>query len=150
MNNQQVYLTKSSEETKILAKDFSKVVKSGDFLALYGNLGSGKTTFIQGLAEGLGIKRRIISSTFIIIRNYDLRPKTKDQRPKAFYHIDLYRIGSIDDLLGLGIDEIINDKNNIVAVEWAEKMGELLPRQRIELHFRYIDEDKREITIKYM
>ncbi len=150
MNNEEIYLTKSSEETKNLARNFvsrSEILlrrtKCPIVLAFYGNLGSGKTTFIQGLAEGLGIKRRIISPTFIIVRHYKLVKE-------IFYHIDLYRIETRDDLLGLGIDEIINDKNNIVAVEWAEKMGDMLPEKRIELHFRYVDENKREITIKYL
>lgn len=141
MNNEQIYLTKTSQETKNLAQNLSKTLKNGDFLAFYGNLGSGKTTFIQGLAEGLMIKRRIISPTFIIIRHYKLNKS-------SFYHIDLYRTESINDLLGLGINEIIKDKNNIVAIEWAEKMNELLPNKRIELHFKYIDENTREIKIK--
>lgn len=143
MNNEKVYLTKTSQGTKNLAQNLSKTLKPGDFLAFYGNLGSGKTTFIQGLAEGLGIKRRIISPTFIIIRTYKLRINN-------FYHIDLYRIESKNDLLGLGIDEIIEDKNNIVAVEWAEKMEDMLPDKRIELYFKYVDEDTREISIKYI
>lgn len=150
MNSEQIYLTKTSQETKNLAKNLAKVLKPGDFLGFYGNLGSGKTTFIQGLAEGLGIKRRIISPTFIIIRTYDLRPKTKDQRLKTFYHIDLYRTETQNDLLSVGLDEIINNNDNIVAVEWAEKMKEMLPSKRIELHFKYIDEDTREIAIKYI
>lgn len=150
MNNEKVYLTKTSRETKILAQNLSKTLKPGDFLAFYGNLGSGKTTFIQGLAEGLRIKRRIISPTFIIVRTYKLRIKNYELRINNFYHIDLYRIESKNDLLGLGIDEIIEDKNNIVAVEWAEKMEDMLPDKRIELHFKYVDEDTREISIKYL
>lgn len=155
MNKKQVYLTKTSQETKKLAYNFSKRLKPGDFLAFYGNLGSGKTTFIQGLAEGLGINARIISPTFIIIRTYKINNqksiiKNQDQRPKAFYHIDLYRTESKNDLLELGIDEIIEDKNNIIAVEWAEKMKDMLPDKRIELHFKYVDENTREISIKYI
>lgn len=141
MNNEEIYLTKTSEETKKFAQDLSKTLKPGDFLAFYGNLGSGKTTFIQGLAEGLGIKRRITSPTFIIVRHYKLRIMN-------FYHIDLYRTESRDDLLGIGIDEIIEDKNNIIAVEWAEKMEKLLPQKRYEIHCQYVDENTREIKIK--
>lgn len=165
MNNK-TYITNSKGETKSLGEQLAKELKPGDFLAFYGNLGSGKTTFIQGLAKGLGIKRRIISPTFIIIRTYKLqiktpaftkasagkqkaKVKTANQNSKFFYHIDLYRTESRDDLLGLGIDEIIKDKNNIIALEWAEKMGDMLPKKRIELHFKYVDENKREITIKY-
>lgn len=155
MNNEEIYLTKTSEETKKLAQNIAKTIKSGVFLAFYGNLGSGKTTFIQGLAEGLGIKRRFISPTFIIVRHYVIQ--IKNQKPKikittqnlqSFYHIDLYRMDNVDDLLGIGLDEIIEDKNNIVAVEWAEKLGDMLPKKRIEFYFKYIDENSREIRIK--
>lgn len=166
MNNK-TYITNSKEETKSLGEQLAKKLESGDFLAFYGNLGSGKTTFIQGLAKGLGIKRIIISPTFIIIRTYKLqlktpafvkasagkqkaKVKTATQNSKFFYHIDLYRTETKNDFLSVGLDEIIEDKNNIVALEWAEKMRDMLPDKRIELHFKYIDENKREVTIRYM
>ena len=139
--SEEIIVTNSREETAIFAENFSKILKSGDFLAFYGDLGSGKTTFIQGLAKGLGIQRRIISPTFIIMRHY----KIKDGN---FYHVDLYRTQSKHDLLGIGLDQIIQDKNNLVALEWAEKMGEILPKQRIDIHMEYVDENKRKITIK--
>lgn len=134
------YITQSSEETKLLAEKLAKRLGPGDFIALYGNLGSGKTTFIQGLAKGLGIQRRIISPTFIIVRHY----KTEKG---SFYHIDLYRAKSLEDLLSLGINEVLEDKTNIVAVEWAEKMGKLLPKKRLDISFEYVDENKRKIKI---
>jgi tRNA threonylcarbamoyladenosine biosynthesis protein TsaE len=145
MNDKKVFVTNSFEETQNLGKEFAKTLKGGEFLALYGNLGGGKTTFAQGLALGLGIKRRIISPTFIIIRTYDLRPKTKNQRPRTFYHIDLYRAETADDIIGLGLDELILNGNNIVVVEWAEKMKDFLPKERIDIYFEYLDENKRKI-----
>ncbi|MCL5970890.1 MAG: tRNA (adenosine(37)-N6)-threonylcarbamoyltransferase complex ATPase subunit type 1 TsaE [Patescibacteria group bacterium] len=143
MGDAEIYTTNRSEETKLLGEKFAKKLKTGDFLAFYGNLGSGKTTFIQGLAKGLGIKRRIISPTFIIVRHYKLEKGN-------FYHVDLYRAQTKNDLLSVGLGEVIEDENNIVALEWAEKMKELLPKKRIELHFKYMDENKREIIIKYI
>jgi len=139
--NEEIITTNSREETTVLAECFSRTLKGGDFLAFYGNLGSGKTTFIQGLAKGLGIQRRIISPTFIIVRHYGMNEGN-------FYHIDLYRTESKHDLLSVGLDEIIQDPNNIVALEWAEKLGEMLPKQRVDIHMEYLDENKREITIK--
>lgn len=139
--NEETIITNSKEETTVFAENFAKILKGGDFLAFYGDLGSGKTTFIQGLAKGLGIKRRIISPTFIIVRHYGLDKGN-------FYHVDLYRTESKHDLLSIGLDETTQDKNNIVALEWAEKMGEMLPKQRVDIHMRYIDENKREINIK--
>lgn len=140
---QSVFTTNSFEETQKVGEEFAKMLHLGGvtLIALYGELGSGKTTFIQGLAKGLGIKKRIISPTFIIIKTYKL------QNQNFFYHIDLYRVQSMDDIKGLGIDEIINNTQNIVAIEWAEKMGKLLPKKRVDIYFEYVDEEKRKIKI---
>lgn len=146
MSNKTI-ITNSFGETQQLGKDFTKQLKGGDVLALYGNLGSGKTTFIQGIAKGLGIENKIISPTFIIVRKYDLRFKIKDLRIKNFYHIDLYRLESVNDLKSLGLDEIINDKSNIVAIEWPEKLEKFLPKKRIDLRFKYLLDDKRQIQV---
>ena len=135
------YITNSSAETQDLANTFGKTIKPGEFVALYGNLGGGKTNFTQGLAKGLNIKKRIISPTFIILRQYKYKKGN-------FYHIDLYRTQSLNDLLNLGIDEIINDKNNIIVVEWAEKMDKLMPKKRTDIHFKFLEENKREIIIE--
>lgn len=140
MNNQN-YITNSSEEAKALAKKFAKSITGRKFLAFYGNLGGGKTTFVQGLAKGLGINRRIISPTFIILRKYKMKKGN-------FYHIDLYRIDRLDQLESIGLDEIMNEENSVIVVEWAEKMTHLLPSKRIEIHFKFVDENKREISIK--
>ncbi len=148
MNDEKIFITNSFEETQNLGKEFAKILKGGELIALYGNLGGGKTTFVQGLALGLGIKRRIISPTFIIIRSYKLRIKNHELRVMNFYHIDLYRVETLDDIRGLGIDEIIGNSNNIIAVEWAEKMRELLPKKRIDVRFEYIDENRRKIAIR--
>jgi tRNA threonylcarbamoyladenosine biosynthesis protein TsaE len=142
------HLTSSSEETQKSGEELACKLKGGDFLAFYGELGSGKTTFIQGLAKGLGIERRIISPTFIIMRHYELKSKTENLRPKNFYHVDLYRTENKHDLLGIGLDQIIQDSNSIVALEWAEKMGEMLPNKRIDLHFEYLGNNQRKISIK--
>lgn len=138
--NKNTHITNSFEETKSLGRKIAKDLKKGDFLAFYGDLGSGKTTFTQGLAEGLGIKRRITSPTFIIVRKYNLLESN-------FYHIDLYRTQTKEDILGLGIDSLIKDKENIIALEWAEKISDFLPEKRIEINFNYLDENKREIVI---
>src|SRR3989338_4024981 len=126
-----VFITNNFEETQRLGKNFAKNLRAGDVVALYGDLGSGKTTFVQGLAEGLGIKNRIISPTFIIIRMYAISDKRQATSGKKFYHIDLYRVENEKDIEGLGLEEIINNKNNIVVIEWAEKLKSYLPRQRI-------------------
>lgn len=139
-NKKDVFITNSFQETQAISRKFAEELKTGDVVALYGDLGGGKTTFVQELAKELGIKKRIISPTFIIVRSYGLGVG-------GFYHIDLYRIESEKDLKGLGIEEIINNKNNIVAIEWAEKLGKGLPKKRWDIRFEYLGEDKRKITI---
>lgn len=111
-------------------------------ICLYGDLGAGKTTFVQGLAWGLGIKKRILSPTFIFIRQYKISPG------HTFYHIDLYRIEKMEDIQGLGLKEILADKNNIIIIEWPEKIKDILPRYAEEIFFKYIDENTREIKFK--
>lgn len=146
------YITNSAQGTKKIGQEFSKKLKPGDFIALFGELGGGKTTFVQGLVRGLGIKRRIISPTFIIFRSYKLKAKKskvkiESQKSKFFYHIDLYRITDEKDIKGLGLDEIIKEKKDIIVVEWAEKMRDLLPKNRWEISFEYIDDNRRQIAI---
>ena len=163
-----IFITNNSRETQKLGEQFaarsllvaSKTLASqGDslsrsvVLALYGDLGSGKTTFVQGLAKGLGIERRIISPTFIIVRSYKLKSqsanlKTTTQNLKLFYHIDLYRIEDEKDLIGLGLEEIMGDPQNIVVIEWAEKMKDMLPKRRIDIYFEYLNDKKRRIIIR--
>ncbi len=134
------FITKSSQETKNLALKLAAKLSNGTIIALYGNLGSGKTTFVQGLAKGLGINKKIISPSFIITRKYRLEIGN-------FYHIDLYRIENENAIEGLGLLEILNDPENIVAIEWPEKIEKLLPKKRINLDFKYLEDNKRQIIL---
>ena len=107
-------------------------------LCLYGDLGSGKTTFIQGLAKGLGIKKRVISPTFVFMKQY---------KP-SFYHVDLYRINKVGEAKGLGLEEIFNEPKAIIAIEWAEKIKKILPKKKEDIYFDYVSENQRKITFK--
>lgn len=157
-------ITENAEQTrkigeKIVSRSeiLLRKTKGATVIALYGDLGSGKTTFVQGLAKGLGVEQRIISPTFIIIRKYAIKFKihpdligTKfKNRIKNFYHIDLYRINKEDDIKGLEIEEILKNPNNVLAIEWPEKIENLLPKERINISFEYLDENKRKIIIDY-
>lgn len=124
-------ITSSSEETKQFAANLAKKFNRG-ILALSGELGSGKTTFAQGFARGLGIKEKIISPTFIIIRQY----------PTNFYHIDLYRVENFQEL---GLEEILANPNNIVLIEWAEKIKDL-PKNTKKITIEKLEGDKRLIN----
>jgi len=142
MNKNNKFITKNFEETRKLGENLAGKIDKGTVIALYGNLGSGKTTFVQGFARGIGINKRVISPTFIILRTYKIVNGN-------FYHVDLYRTQNDNDIREIGLDEIIKNGKDIVAVEWAEKLGNFLPKRRIEVYFKSQD-DTREITIKYM
>lgn len=160
---QNIFITNNFGETQKLAENFISRFKKRDVLALYGNLGSGKTTFVQGLARGFGIKKRIISPTFIIVREYNLKTShfathfakatrvkkaSRDkQNSKLFYHVDLYRVESEKEVRELGIEEMISDNKSLVAIEWAEKMQSLLPKKRWDIKFEDLGGSKRKITI---
>jgi tRNA threonylcarbamoyladenosine biosynthesis protein TsaE len=139
-------VTKSAKETKVLGEKYgTDLIKINKplVLALSGDLGSGKTTFLQGFARGLEIKRRVISPTFILMRKY------RTSGGRIFHHIDLYRLdeGVSEELANLGFDEIIKNPKSIVAIEWAEKAKESLPKETVWLNFEYMDNTKRKIEI---
>jgi len=133
-------ITDSPEGTKEFSKNFAQGLKSPTILVLYGNLGSGKTTFIQGLAEGLGIKKRILSPTFVFIRRYSFGDNLK------FYHVDLYRLDSERDVEAIGLKEILEERA-IIAIEWPEKVERLLPEDLIKIKLETLDENKRKIQV---
>lgn len=137
------FITQSAEETKNLGKTLAADLAGGEVFALSGDLGSGKTTFVQGFAEGLGISSRIISPTFILMRKY----KVGD---KDFYHIDLYRLEKDveKEARNLGLTDIWEKSENIVVIEWAEKIIDMIPSGARWIFFETIGEGKRKIVIK--
>lgn len=131
-----VYYSKSAEETVELGKKIGASLKPNDIIALSGQLGAGKTTLIQGIAEGLGVKDYVTSPTFIIINEYLGR--------LPLYHIDLYRLDEIQDIEDLGIEEYFA-KGGVCVIEWAERLGELLPNQATKINIAVISETGRQI-----
>lgn len=140
------HITKSPEETKELAAELVRaldVKEKALVIALNGDLGSGKTTFSQCIGEALGVRDAITSPTFLIEKIYELY-----RLPwKHLVHIDAYRLESPKELLHLGWEEIISKPENLVLVEWAEKIEEILPPDTIQVHFHVVDETTREIEI---
>ncbi|MFA5098000.1 MAG: tRNA (adenosine(37)-N6)-threonylcarbamoyltransferase complex ATPase subunit type 1 TsaE [Candidatus Margulisiibacteriota bacterium] len=131
--------TGSPKETRKLGIKLGKGLKAGDTVALFGDLGSGKTTFVQGVAEGLGIQGFVTSPSFVIINEY----RTLSGLP--FYHIDLYRTDSLSQIEDLGISDLFG-KGSIVLIEWAEKALGLLPENCRRVRFELISENERRIT----
>ena len=133
-------ITNSPEETIQQGKLLAEKLKEGTFIGLYGVLGAGKTIFVKGVAEGLGITENITSPSFVILKIYEGR--------FPLYHIDLYRILNPEEEEEM-LNEYINS-DGICIVEWAERLGSLLPKKRIDVKIRIIDVHKREIDIEYI
>ena len=142
-------ITKSAEDTKELGKKLSADLKDGDVVALVGDLGSGKTTFAQGFAQGLGIKENIISPSFIIMRTYKIPPGHPELVGGSLYHLDLYRLEEDveQELINIGFNEILNDKKAVVLIEWAEKAKDFLPKKTKWVNFEYLNENERRTTV---
>ncbi|HBB56752.1 TPA: tRNA (adenosine(37)-N6)-threonylcarbamoyltransferase complex ATPase subunit type 1 TsaE [Patescibacteria group bacterium] len=117
-------------------------------LALYGELGAGKTTFARAFAETLGVKEKIKSPTFIIFRKSKIENKEWSEKVfENFYHFDVYRIHNEKEILNLGWEEIISNPRNIVLVEWADKIESILPKNHIEVVLKHKEEGKREVEV---
>ncbi len=103
-------------------------------------MGAGKTTFVRGFAKGLGIKEKIISPTFVLIKQHQI-PNSK----KLLYHIDLYRLENSNLIKNLGLEEILNN-SNLIIIEWAEKIEKLLPKDTVKIHLNKKKNNERVIT----
>ena len=150
--------TKSARETQKIAADLARKIvklkpqKHARVFALEGELGAGKTTFIQGFARALKIKQRITSPTFVLIKHYILRRQgvgapTLRRGYKLLYHIDAFRLKDWHDLVSLGIKDVFASPGNIVLIEWAERVRPVLPQKRTMIHIDHLEKGTREIAI---
>lgn len=138
-------ISSSSQDTKNLAQDVLDKLGDTRIITLTGELGSGKTTFSQGMGQVLGVKR-MVSPTYILLRQYTL-PSNK-YGLKTLYHADLYRVTSLSEALDLGLSEIWSQPSSLLLVEWPEKIMEVLPSS-VKISFNKLSEEKRELTIEY-
>ena len=134
-----IKLTNSKEETMQLAKSMAGKLPNGITLTFSGDLGAGKTTFVRGLAEGLGIKEVVQSPTFNIMKIY-----LKGNRP--LIHIDAYRLADID--TDIGLDEYIGYETGITVIEWPMYIQKLIPDYSIEVEISNIGDDNRQIKFR--
>lgn len=132
------FLLKDKEESKWFAQEIAKQIEFGDILALYGNLGAGKTYFSQYLAEELGVTEPVSSPSYVLLNEYSARDF-------PIFHFDLYRLNDQEEVFEIGLPDIFED--GVTLVEWPEILAQLLPENSIKLYFDYYDES-RTVTVE--
>ncbi len=138
-------ITNSEKETFEFAKKFAKKLKSGEVIGLVGDLGAGKTVFTKGLATGLGIKDNINSPTFVVMKVYEIA--NRKSQIANLIHVDAYRLKSEKNLKNIGLEEYLN-KDNIVVIEWADRVKKILPKNTTHINIKHDQGDKRILEIK--
>jgi len=145
-------ITRNESATFKLGEKLGRQCVGGEVFMLSGGLGAGKTKFLQGLAAGLGVKSKVNSPTFNILKVYRITGQKKSKNPKSrariFCHIDAYRLDSGADLISLGVQEYFNSPETVTAVEWAEKVKDIQPKGARIIKIKSLAEDIREIIIK--
>ncbi|MBU1557733.1 tRNA (adenosine(37)-N6)-threonylcarbamoyltransferase complex ATPase subunit type 1 TsaE [Patescibacteria group bacterium] len=141
-------ILKNLKEMEKFAESFanktsdSKLAGEAVVVGLYGDLGSGKTTFTKSFVSAFGVKQTVTSPTFVIEKIYKL---PKENNFKHIIHIDAYRLNSGEEMKDLGWDKISTDPQNIILIEWPEKIADILPKNTKKIYFKFVDENTREI-----
>jgi len=136
-------LLRGVEETIALGRALGRLLRAGDFLALSGPLGAGKTQLIKGVAAGLEVpdEEPVVSPTFVLIREYVGRLK--------LYHVDAYRLRSTDELLALGLEEMMSEPRAAVAVEWADRVADAVPGHACRIELAHQDPESRRVCVHW-
>lgn len=127
------------EKTREIARRLGGMLGPGDVICLYGELGAGKTCFVQGLARGMGIATRVNSPTFTIVKEYP------GETP--LYHFDVYRLASADELFDVGFDEYLAG-DGVCVIEWADRIAPALPGERLDVELRVLSPGEREVILR--
>ncbi len=131
------FFSRSPEQTRRIGMRLGGEIKAGDVICLQGNLGAGKTTFVQGLAQGWGSLDSVSSPTFILVNLY--RRANGDQ----LFHLDTYRLESIPEAEELDLDSMLAE--GALIIEWPERLGDLIPRERLWINLEYRAEEQRQM-----
>jgi len=142
MKNKMI-ITRNSNETEKLGEKMGENLKGGEILALVGDLGGGKTTFVRGLAKGLGCKEIPKSPSFVLMNIYNCPNRLK------LVHLDLYRLESDGEIESVGVEDYLGKKDCVSVIEWAEKGKEIIPKNAVWIRFEYVNKNKRKIEINY-
>lgn len=141
----ELYLSSSNEDTQELAQKLISNIKPGGVICLYGPMASGKTTFTQAVGRSLGLNR-VTSPTYLIMKEYKL---VDHPFLKRLYHLDLYRIGTSEEIKAFDLEEIWSNPENLVLIEWPEIIKDMLPSRRIDINIKPTSPNERQITISY-
>lgn len=133
-------ITEGPEETMELAADLARRLRDGDVVALVGPLGTGKTTFVKGLARGLFIPEEVLSPSFLLARTY--------LGTKPLHHLDLYRLRHPGELREVGLDELLPPERGVTAVEWADRFPDLIPKGAVWVFLEHAGQNRRKVTIR--
>jgi len=142
--NKEFFISRNPEQTMKFAEKLIQQIQHGAVICLKGDLGAGKTIFVKGLARGLGITELITSPTFVLMKKYNIRIRNKAKNRKL-YHIDCYRLKNSNDLLSLGFKSWVKN-DNIIVIEWGDKVRDILPKNRINIKISIVDEKTRKIS----
>jgi tRNA threonylcarbamoyladenosine biosynthesis protein TsaE len=141
-------LSTSPQTTKELARGIAQKINPGSVIFLYGDLGAGKTTFVQGFIDGLGFGSRVQSPTFVLMRTYKpLDEHKQNYQIKCVNHLDLYRLTDSNEFDSLGINKYINNKSSVTIIEWPKIIEEKLP-DSIKVHIEVAGENERKINVQ--
>jgi tRNA threonylcarbamoyladenosine biosynthesis protein TsaE len=142
------FITHSLEETQKLAHDWLASLEQSEnealIVGLYGNLGAGKTAFTQAVAKELGIGEPVTSPTFVIEKIYE----TKHLIFKRLVHIDAYRLEKGSELQALDFEKLVENKNNLIIIEWPENVKDILPENHHKIHCEFVDETTRKFEVQ--
>jgi len=133
------YISRNEMETEALGASFGEKIADGSVVAMYGDLGAGKTAFVRGMAKGMGIASRVSSPTFTIVNEYI--------GERELFHFDMYRLGSADELFDIGWEDYLA-REGVCVVEWSENVNDAYDGTEIEVTINKLSDTERKITIK--
>lgn len=141
----EIIISKSEAETVQLGSEFAGKLRPGSVVALYGDLGSGKTQFVKGVCKSFNVKEVVNSPTFTIVNEYHGTDPVSNEAIVVF-HIDLYRMKNMEEIFGIGFDEYL-ESGGVCLIEWAEKLDGIIPEERHDVKLSVVDGTTREITM---
>ena len=133
------YISKSEQETERIGSEFAASLPGGTVVAMYGDLGAGKTAFVRGMARGMGIDARVSSPTFTIVNEY--------LGERTLIHFDMYRLGSADELFDIGWEDYLS-RGAVCAVEWSENVQDAFFGDEVVVRIEKLNDTDRKITIE--